>query len=364
MHDPEVNHLVVVALQHHAHDVFADVVHIALHRGHKNAALHAGGALPLHLFEVRLQVGHRLLHDTRALDHLGQEHFPRAEQIAHHAHAGHERTFDDLQRGLDLATHLLGVFFDKIRDALDEGVFQPFFHGQVAPFQLGRVVHLAALGGVNAGRVVQHALRGIGPAVQDQILGQLAQLRLQPVVHGQLAGIDNAHIHTRLHRVVQENGVHGLADHLLAAEGEGQVADAAADARVRAAGLDLADRLDEVHPIVGVLGQAGAHREHVGVENDVFGREVKFIHQQPVGAGTDVHPPLQRVGLALFVEGHHDHGRPVAAHRAGVVEEGGLPFLQANGVHHALALHTLQAGLDDVELGGVNHHGHPADGGF
>jgi hypothetical protein len=66
---------------------------------------------------------------------------------------------------------------------------------------------------------------------------------------------------------------------ILAAEGEGEVADAAADARMRAAGLDLADGLDEIHPIVRVLGQAGAHREHVGIENDVAraGREALSV---------------------------------------------------------------------------------------
>ncbi len=35
------------------------------------------------------QPGHGFFHDARAFDHLGQEHFARAKEIAHHAHAGH-----------------------------------------------------------------------------------------------------------------------------------------------------------------------------------------------------------------------------------------------------------------------------------
>jgi hypothetical protein len=46
------------------------------------------------------QVGDRLLHDARRLDHLRQEHLAGAEQIADHVHAVHQRAFDDLQGGL------------------------------------------------------------------------------------------------------------------------------------------------------------------------------------------------------------------------------------------------------------------------
>ena len=49
---PRSKHLIVVALQHDADDVLADVVHVALHRGHEDAAL---GRTPLLL--LRFDIG-------------------------------------------------------------------------------------------------------------------------------------------------------------------------------------------------------------------------------------------------------------------------------------------------------------------
>ena len=42
-HHPEVNHFEVIALQYHADNVFADVVHIALDGGHDDNAVFAAG---------------------------------------------------------------------------------------------------------------------------------------------------------------------------------------------------------------------------------------------------------------------------------------------------------------------------------
>ena len=59
-HHAEINNFVVVALEHHADDIFADVVHVAFHGREHNFAV----ALA-HFFtglDVRLEVRHRLLH--------------------------------------------------------------------------------------------------------------------------------------------------------------------------------------------------------------------------------------------------------------------------------------------------------------
>ena len=64
-----------------------------------------------------------------------------------------------------------------------------------------------------------------------------------------------------------------------------------------------------------VLLDAGRDREHVRVEDDVLGREAGLLDQQPVGALADRDLALDRVGLALLVEGHHDRRRAVAADR-------------------------------------------------
>ncbi|CAJ1779966.1 hypothetical protein LMCDFJHI_02901 [Aeromonas salmonicida] len=91
-HNPQVDDLVVVALQHNADDVLADVVHVPLHRSEHYLAV-AVAALFLG-FDVGLQIGHRPLHHPGGFDHLRQKHLARAKQIADHVHAVHQGPFD------------------------------------------------------------------------------------------------------------------------------------------------------------------------------------------------------------------------------------------------------------------------------
>ena len=113
-HDAEVDDLVVVAAEHDADDVLADVVHVALDRGEHDLALRAaaaalGSAAPVPSSQPALcllllglheglQVGDGALHRPRALDHLGQEHLAGAEQVADDLHAVHQRALDDVER--------------------------------------------------------------------------------------------------------------------------------------------------------------------------------------------------------------------------------------------------------------------------
>ena len=82
-----------------------------------------GGFFLLH---EGLEVSDGLLHGTRALDYLRQEHLARAEQVADHVHAVHQRAFDDLDRTAaarrDRGAALLGVLDDELRDAVDQRV--------------------------------------------------------------------------------------------------------------------------------------------------------------------------------------------------------------------------------------------------
>ena len=220
-HDAEVDDLEVVALQDHAHDVLADVVDVALDRRHDDLALgpRRRGLLGL---DVGQQVGDRLLHHARALDHLRQEHLARAEEIADHVHAGHQRAFDDLDRPRDLLARLLGVGDDELVHALDQRMLQPLLDRPAAPFGVLRLGDLA--GALVLGRELEQPLGGVGIAVEDHVLAGVAQLLRDLVVDLELAGIDDAHVHARLDGVVEEHRVHGLAHRLVAAEGEGEVA--------------------------------------------------------------------------------------------------------------------------------------------
>ena len=98
--------------------------------------------------------------------------------------------------------------------------------GPLAPGQvLGGALHPGAAG-VLRGQVEQ-PFRGVGPAVEDDVLDPLAQLGLDVVVDRQDAGVDDRHVEAGRDGVVQEDRVDRLAHPVVAAEGERDVRHAA-----------------------------------------------------------------------------------------------------------------------------------------
>ena len=151
-HDAEVDDLVVVTGEHDADDVLADVVHVALDRGHDDFALgfgdaagrDEGGFFGLH---VGLEVGDGFFHYAGAFDDLGEEHLARAEEVADDAHAVHERAFDDGERFAVFLAGFLGVGVDPSVDAFDEGVGEALLDRAGAPgFEDGDVGFLVGDG--------------------------------------------------------------------------------------------------------------------------------------------------------------------------------------------------------------------------
>ncbi len=115
-HDAEVDDVEVVALEHDADDVLADVVHVALDRRHDDRGPSDCAAMPDAAFSASMngiEVRDRLLHHARALHDLRQEHLARAEEVADDVHPVHQRAFDHLDRPPaargDCAARLFGV---------------------------------------------------------------------------------------------------------------------------------------------------------------------------------------------------------------------------------------------------------------
>ena len=158
--------------------------------------------------------------------------------------------------------------------------------------------------------------------------------------------------------------MHRLAHPLIAAEGEGEIRHAARDMHVRQLGLDAARGIDIGAGVVVMLLDAGGHREDVRIEDDVLGREADLLGEEIVGALADLEFALAPLGLALLVEGHHHHGRAIAADFARMLQERPLAFLHADGIHHRLALHAFQSGLDHRPFRGVDHDRHAGDVGL
>ena len=268
----------------------------------------AGGLLGLH---VRLEVGDRALHRARALHHLRQEHLPVAEEVADHLHAGHQRPLDHVERPVGSLPRLLGVLLDEVDDAVHERVLEPLLDGRLAPREVDLAPRRLA---AHAPGVLDEPLGRVVAPVEDDVLDELEQLRLDVLVHDELAGVDDAHVEPGADRVVEERRVHRLAHRVVAAEREAEVRDPAARPRARAARLDQRQRLEERLREAAVLLDAGRDGEDVRVEDQVLGREADLVDEQPVRALADRDLALDRLGLALLVERHHDDARAVAAH--------------------------------------------------
>ena len=234
-HHAEIDDLVVVAPEHHAHDVLADVVHVALDRAQDHLALgaHALGAEPeLLLLHERLEVGDRALHRPRALDDLRQEHLPGAEQVADDLHPGHQRALDHVQRPFAGRAGLLGVLLDELVDPVHERVLEALLDGGLAPREVELLLHGAALDGLGER---DHALGRVGPPVEDDVLDVFEQVRRDVLVKRDLSRVHDRHVEAGGDRVVQERRVDRLAHGVVPAEAEREVRDAARDLDARAA---------------------------------------------------------------------------------------------------------------------------------
>ena len=308
----------------------------------------------------------RLLHHARAFHDLRQEHLAGAEQVADDVHAGHQRPLDHLDRlaalRLDLASRLLGIGDDVGGDALDQRMRQPRLDVGIAPREVGD--DMLAGGLVRLGERDQPLGRAFAVgalAIEHDVLDALAQLRVDVVVHAELPGVDDAHRHARLDRVVEEHRVDRLAHRIVAAKRKTDVGYTARYLGVRQMLLDPARRIDEVDRVVVVLLDAGRDGEDVRVEDDVFRRKIGLPRQQLVGPAADVDLALERVGLAFFVEGHDDRRGAVAPHQPRLAQELGLALLHRNRVDDGLALHAFESGLDHRPLRRVDHHRHARD---
>ena len=340
---------------------------VALHGRKNNLALrfdHLPGGLERGFlrFHERSQIGHRFLHHTCRFDHLWQEHLPRSKQVAYHAHAIHQRTFDHQQRPTQLGAGFLGVDVDERVNAPHQRVRQAFLNRPVAPFFglfLGN--RNAGIGRLQRFAVFHQPLGRIGTAVQQHVLHHHPQLRLDLLIHLEHAGVDDSHVHAGRDRMIEERRVHRLADLIISPETERNVGNAAAHLGMRQVRFNPPRGIDKVHRVVVVLLHAGRDGKDVGVENDVLGREPDLVHQNPIGALADADLLVKRSRLPVFVERHHYHRRAVFQHFGGVLAELLLAFLERNRVDDSLPLQALQSRLDHFPLRRVHHEGHLGD---
>ena len=101
--------------------------------------------------------------------------------------------------------------------------------------------------------------------------------------------------------------MHGFAYIIITAEREREVADAATHLGAGQMALYPPCGAYEVDAIGGMLFHTGAYGEHIGVENDVFGRKLHSLGEQSVGALAHGYLAFVGGGLSGFIKCHHHH---------------------------------------------------------
>ena len=208
-------------------------------------------------------------------------------------------------------------------------------------------------------RVGNQTLRCVRFPVKQNVLYQFQEHRINLVVPGKLARIDDPHVHPRLNGMVKEGRVHGFAHRVVAPKGEREIRDASRDFRAGKVCLDPPDGLDIINGVAVVLGEARRDGEDVRVEDDVFGREADVVYEDAVGPLTDFGAALQRIGLPVLIKRHHDHSSSVITSGLSVLPELVFAFFERYRVDDGLTRQALQPCLDDVPLRRIHHDRHP-----
>ena len=103
---------------------------------------------------------------------------------------------------------------------------------------------------------------------------------------------------------------------------------------------------NKVHCIVVVFFDARGDCKNIGVENDVFRREVHFIDQDAIRTLTNFYLARKGIGLAFFIKRHHYGCGAIALDQGGLAFELFHAFFHADRIHDAFALYAPQTSFD------------------
>ena len=110
-----------------------------------------------------------------------------------------------------------------------------------------------------------------------------------------------------------------------------------------------------------MLINPGPNRKDIGIKNNILRREPDFLHQQIVAALADLDLAFKRIGLSLFVEGHHHHGSTITLNQTGLFKKASLAFLKRNGIYNPLPLQTTKTSFQHTPFRGIHHHRDPGN---
>ena len=237
--------------------------------------------------------------------------------MSHPVHALHEGALDDIDGTRVLQQGLAEVFLQMVRHPFLQGRDETRLHVLCASSGslslLRRTMCRAFLGS----RLLLQELLGQGYECLTGLLGRMQhdllddlELVLRYVaVHHLGRRIHDGEVHSMPACMIEEYRVHGLADIVVATEREGEVAHPTAHVGSGQVFLDPPHGTYEVCRIRIMLRHTCGHGQHVGVEDDVGGKESHLLDQQAIGTLAHGNATLEGCGLSFLVEGYDDHCR-------------------------------------------------------
>src|SRR5665648_604408 len=141
----------------------------------------------------------------------------------------------------------------------------------------------------------------------------------------------------------QEYRMNGFTNLIVSSERKGHIAYSTACFGMFQVFLDPAYRINKVNRIIIVFLHSSADDQNIRIENDILRRKINFVDQNIVGALTNFDTSFKRIGLAFFVESHHNYCGSISFQQLGLFPKNGLAFLHADGIHNRFALNTFQS---------------------
>ena len=350
-HYAEVDYLKTIAAHNHAHNILANVVHIALHGGNHSATGFLCLALALTVgLDERIEPRHSLLHGAGTLHHLRKEEFALAKEFAHVVHTGHERSVNHSKCRTFHPVALIEYSLYALGDAAHNHHLEPLVCGKRSKVIGCRVSRHGCSALLQRVGKSHQTVGSLLVAVENHIFNGNAQLGGNILIGHQCTGIHNSHIKTNGNGMEKEGRVHRLAHEIVATEGKRQVAHTATHLCTGQVLLYPLHGTDKVGCIIAMLGNSGGYGKHIGVENYILGIEIDFIHKNIVGTAAHGNLPLKCVGLPLLIKCHHHHSSTHAAHIISLAAENVFTVFKADGIYYAFALQTFEPGANHVPV--------------
>ena len=158
--------------------------------------------------------------------------------------------------------------------------------------------------------------------------------------------------------MIQEYGMHGLTNVVVATERERQVAHSSTDMSSRQILAYPSGSLNEINRIVIMFFDTRSHGQYIRVENNIFRCKSYLIYQNTICPFAYLNLTTVRIGLSLLIKSHDDDRRSKLFHLTGMCHKDLFSFLQGDRVDDTFSLHTFQSGTYHFPLGRVNHNGH------